>query len=60
LNFHRRHNATVTEAIEKDERAIGEAVRVKAQIIEEFDLSPNQLCRTAAATIYEYHRGAAA
>jgi glycosyltransferase involved in cell wall biosynthesis len=56
LNFHRRHAATVTSSIERDERAIIEQLRVKAWIFEHMPPSINTMNLAIAQTAAEYYR----
>jgi glycosyltransferase involved in cell wall biosynthesis len=56
LNFHRRHGQTVTSAIERDDQAIIEQLRVKIHILEKFQLPINTITSTIAQTVSEYYR----
>ncbi len=56
LNFHRRHGQTVTSAIERDDQAIIEQLRIKTYILEKFQLPINTITSTIAQTVSEYYR----
>ncbi len=54
LNYHRRHAKTVTCNIEKQDRAMLEALAVKNELFTVFPLSANTMCRSLACSAYEY------
>jgi glycosyltransferase involved in cell wall biosynthesis len=56
LNFHRRHGATVTSAIEREDAAIVEQLRVKAWIADKTRPALNTLTTSIAQTAAEYYR----
>jgi glycosyltransferase involved in cell wall biosynthesis/2-polyprenyl-3-methyl-5-hydroxy-6-metoxy-1,4-benzoquinol methylase len=55
LNFHRRHNETVTNKIEAQDQGIEEILEVKAEIFETTKISLNRISESMARTIYEYY-----
>jgi glycosyltransferase involved in cell wall biosynthesis len=56
LNYHRRHGQTVTHNIEKEDRAIEEALSVKQELFTTCAVPKNAKCRSIAHTLYEYYR----
>ena len=56
LNHHRRHPKTVTHNIEKEDRAIGEALAVKRDLFHTFRVPAQAKCRSVAWSAYEYDR----
>jgi glycosyltransferase involved in cell wall biosynthesis len=56
LNFHRRHDRTVTHSMERETRAIVEALTIKREIFRDIEVPRDLICRSIAASAYEFER----
>ena len=56
LNFHRRHNQTVTHNIEKEDKCLQEILGVKRQIFDVASISPTRISESLGYSIAEYYR----
>ena len=56
LNYHRRHEGTVTAQVIKDDRWIREYLETKCRILESVPLSPDRIAESLARAVAEEQR----